>query len=40
MSMKPLFLILAFGLTVCMLQYSLYKENGERRDIPVLSVAK
>lgn len=38
--MKPLFWILAFGLTIGMLQYSLYKENGELRSIPVVAVAK
>jgi hypothetical protein len=32
--MKPLFWILAFGLTVVMLQYSLFKENGEPRSLP------
>jgi hypothetical protein len=36
--MKPLFWILAFGLTVVMLQYSLFKENGEPRSIPVMVV--
>jgi len=40
MSMKPLFWILAFGLTLYMLQYSLFKENGEPRSIPVMAVAK
>lgn len=38
--MKPLFWILAFGLTLYMLQYSLYKENGELRSLPVMAVAK
>lgn len=38
--MKPLIWILAFGLTVCMLQYSLFKENGEPRNLPVMAVAK
>ena len=38
--MKPLFWILDFGLTVYMLQYSLFKENGEPRSIPVMAVAK
>jgi hypothetical protein len=38
--MKPLFWILAFGLIVGMLQYSLFKENGEPRSIPVVAVAK
>jgi hypothetical protein len=34
--MKPIFWILAFGMTVVMLQYSLFKENGEPRSIPVM----
>lgn len=38
--MKLFFWILAFGLTLYMLQYSLYKENGEPRSIPVVAVAK
>lgn len=40
MSMKPLFWILACGLTLYMLQYSLFKENGEPRSLPVVAVAK
>lgn len=32
--MKPLFWILAFGLTVLLFQYSLFKENGEPRSLP------
>lgn len=31
--MKPLFWILAFGLTLLLMQYSLFKENGEPRQI-------
>lgn len=31
--MKPLFWILAFGLTILLMQYSLFKENGEPRQI-------
>lgn len=38
--MKPLFWLLAFGLIVYMLQYSLFKENGEPRSIPVMAVVK
>lgn len=39
--MKPLFWILACGLTVAMLQYSLFKENGEPRQISLpMAVAK
>jgi hypothetical protein len=34
--MKPLFWILAFGMTVLLFQYSLFKENGEPRSIPVM----
>jgi len=33
--MKLTFWILACGLAVAMLQYSLFKENGEPRSIPV-----
>ncbi len=38
--MRPLFWILACGLTVVMLQYMLFTENGAPRGIPVLAVAK
>jgi hypothetical protein len=38
--MKPLFWLLAFGLCVLMLQYGLFKENGEPRGLPVMAVAK
>jgi len=38
--MKPLFWILAFGLTVILLQYSLFKESGEPRSLPVVAVAR
>ncbi|MDR6163520.1 hypothetical protein QE391_003148 [Pseudomonas fluorescens] len=38
--MKPLFWILAFGLALYMLQYSLYKENGEPRSLPAVAVVK
>lgn len=42
MSMKPLFLILACGLTVVMLQYMLFQENGSPREIslPVMAVMR
>lgn len=33
MSMKPIFWILACGLTVVMLQYMLFQENGAPRQI-------
>lgn len=38
--MKPLFWIIAFGLCVLMLQYGLFKENGEPRSLPVMAGAK
>lgn len=38
--MKPLFWILAAGLCVLMLQYGLFKENGEPRGLPVVAVVK
>lgn len=39
--MKPLFWILAFGLTVALLQYSLFKENGEPRQVSLpVAIAK
>lgn len=39
--MKPLFWILAFGLTVALLQYGLFKENGTPRQISLpVSIAK
>lgn len=38
--MKPLFWILACGLTVVMLQYMLFQENGAPRSIPVLAAAR
>ncbi len=38
--MKPLFWILACGLTVVMLQYMLFQENGEPRSLPVFAVAR
>lgn len=34
--MKVFFWVLATGLTIALLQYSLYKENGERRQVPTL----
>lgn len=34
--MKIMFWVLAAGLTVSLLQYSLYKESGEPRQIPTL----
>lgn len=34
--MKPLFWILALGILVYSIQYSLFKENGEPRHIPTL----
>lgn len=38
--MKPIFWILAFGLLLYMLQYSLFKENGEPRSLPAVAVVK
>lgn len=38
--MKPLFWILACGLTVVMLQYMLFQENGEPRGLPVMAVVR
>lgn len=38
--MKPLFWILAAGLCVLMLQYGLFKENGEPRHIIPVAVVK
>jgi hypothetical protein len=38
--MKPLFWILAAGLCVLMFEYSLFKENGEPRSLPVMAVAR
>lgn len=38
--MKPLFWILAFGALVLLLQYGLFKENGEPRQIVPVAVAK
>jgi hypothetical protein len=38
--MKPLFWIIAFGLCVLMLQYGLFKENGEPRSLPAVAVVK
>lgn len=34
--MKIMFWVMAAGLTIALLQYSLYKENGEHRRIPTL----
>jgi len=38
--MKLFFWILAFGLCVLMLQYGLFKENGEPRSLPAVAVVK
>jgi len=38
--MKPLFWLLAFGALVLLLQYGLFKENGEPRSLPVMAVGK
>jgi hypothetical protein len=38
--MKPLFWLLSFGILVYMLQYGLFKENGEPRSLPVMAVTK
>jgi hypothetical protein len=34
--MKIMFWVLAAGLTIALLQYSIFKENGEPRHIPTL----
>lgn len=38
--MKALVWLMAFGALVLLLQYGLFKENGEPRSIPFLAVAK
>jgi hypothetical protein len=39
--MKTFYWILAFGLTILLMQYSLFKENGEPRQISLpVAVAK
>jgi hypothetical protein len=38
--MKALVWLMAFGALVLLLQYGLFKENGEPRSIPVMAVAK
>jgi hypothetical protein len=38
--MKPFFWLLSFGILVYMLQYGLFKENGEPRGLPVMAAGK
>jgi len=35
--MKTFYWVIAFGLTILLMQYSLFKETGEPRQLPIAS---